>query len=438
MGASIFIVPSTVVRQTPFLVGVFVVWVLGSLFAFAGVLTIAELAAMLPQAGGAYVYIRHAFGPMAGFLFNWTDTLLVRGGAIATIGFTFGIYTSQLFSPASMQREIWQGALAIGLILVLMLLNILGVRWAASLQLLGTVVTVAALAGAIILPAVILHRVPPVASIPMWVVNTPFRAVLGGIGAALVPVLWTYGGWEQLAYLSEEVEQPERVLPRMLFLGMCVVTLLYLGVVLSIQRTLPFDLIARSEAVGASLFNATFGTAGIVLITVLIMISTIGAANAAILSAPRSFFALARDGLAPAILARTHPRFKTPVSAIVVIGTWAIILIAGSLWAAHVTGIHRPLFETLLSYVAFGYLLFQALAAASAIVLRVKRPELHRPFRSPLFPLLPLISICSTVFLIAIITRSTPAEATIGAMIVLSGIPAWFVFKNRSFRSVTP
>lgn len=445
VGASIFLVPSLVARQIPFLSGILLVWVLGAAVSLAGVLTLSELAAMLPQAGGGYVFIKAALGPGVAFLFAWMDTLLIRSGAAATISFTFSIYFSQFApAPAHLSLAAWRGMVSIGLVLGLAGLNILGSREAGNFQVAGTVLKMAALASAIVLPALLWRGPDGLRSMPLW----PATAASAGFAVtALIPVLWTYGGWDQAAYLAEEIRDPGRNLPRVLTFGMLTVAGLYMAVVIGIHLVLPVSAVAASGAVGADLFHILLGNAGTVLISIAILISTLFSANAAIMSGPRSCFAVGRDGYAPAWIGKVDPRFKTPAHALLLVGGWTAALIAmsvalmvfppparlpgvvRSLWA----GLQqRPLFEVLISYVMFGYLGMQGLVTVSALVLRRTHPEWPRPYRTPGYPWTPLASLAATVFLMAALAWSSPIEALAGTGIVLSGVPMWMWMRARS------
>ncbi len=444
VGASIFLVPSVVAQRVPFLSGILLVWILGAAVSLAGVLTLSELAAMLPEAGGGYVYIRAALGPAVAFLFGWADALLIRSGATATICFTFSIYFSQMVAaPFGMSAAVWQGTISIVMLGALVWLNAVGTRRGANFQLAGTILKMLALASAILLPLLLWRGANGLASLPF------LPGSLGSTGvvfAALIPVLWTYGGWDQLAYLAEEVKDPGRNLPRVLAAGLFTVAGLYLAVVIGIHYVLPDRAVAASGAVGADLFRQLLGPAGTTLISVVILISTVISANAAVMSGPRSCFAVARDGFAPAWIGRVNPRFQTPLNAVSFLAAWSAALIAGSValmviappdWLPNAPrrlwlGLQqRPLFDVLISYVMFGYLGFQGLVVVSALVLRRSHPEWVRPYRVPGYPWAPLASLAATVFLMATVAWSSPAEAIAGSAIVLSGVPVWLIYGRR-------
>ena len=394
----------------------------------SGALTFSELAAMLPEAGGGYVYIRTALGPFAAFLFGWTDALLIRAGAVAAIGFTFGIYFAEVVAPPfSIQLPVWQGLVTLAAIAILTATNLRGARVGANVQVTGTTVKLIAVAAAAILPIILWRGANNLRSVP--------TAQHANVLAAMTPILFSYTGWDQLTHLAEEVKDPGRNLPRVLALGIVSVAALYLGAVLGIHYVLPYDAIERSNAVGVDFFRALLGPVGAALIAVVIMISAIITTNGALLAGPRAAFAVARDGYAPAWLAKVHPRFETPSNAILLTGCWSALLIALSvvLMAAPLPASwpikRKPLFDILISYVMFGYLGFQCLVIVSCLVLRRKLPGLARPYRVPLYPWLPIVSLLATLFLMFNVAKSSPVEAIAGTIIVCTGIPFWLYYR---------
>lgn len=445
IGASIFLVPSVIAQRVPFLLGVLPIWMVGAAVSLASVLTISELAAMLPDAGGGYVYIRAAFGPLPGFLFAWTDAVMIRPGAACAISFTFGIYFAQLI-PATpgVPGALWQGIAAMALLAVLTLINYRGAKSGADLQVAGMTLKVIALGSALLLPLLLWRGPNHLALAPLLPVMQ--TGVITGFIAALIPVMWTYGGIEQLAHLTEEVRSPARNLPRVFMCGLAIIAALYLAVTIGIHYVLPWNVIVQSQAVGADLFRALFGTVGAGFISGVIMFSAIIAANGAVMSGPRSAFAAARNGDAPGWLGRVHPRFRTPANAVLATGCWSVLLMAASITAmvmAPPGGLpgflqtgwtalqRRPLFDILISYVMFGYLVLQGMVAASLIVLRQRHPEWTRPFRVPAYPLVPLASMAATAFLMISMAMSGALEVIAGLCLMLLGLPVYAVCRRR-------
>jgi APA family basic amino acid/polyamine antiporter len=436
IGASIFLVPSVIAQRVPYLAGALAIWIVGAAITFASVLTISELAAMLPDAGGGYAYIRATLGSLFGLLFAWTDAFLVRAGAGAAVSFTFGIYFAQIVAPpVGVPLPLWEGGAAIVLIAVLAALNSLGARAGAGVQVAGMTMKTIALTSALVLPLPLWHGPNNLKTAPLF---PPAGMALGAaVLVAMTPVMWTYGGWEQLAHLAEEVRDPGKNLPRVFAAGLGVIALLFLAAAVGIHYVLPYAAVAQSEAVGADLFKALFGPVGARLISLVILLSTVVTANGAILAGSRAAFAVARDGDAPQWLGRVNERFQAPANGVMAIGGWAILLIGLSVaamafpappswpkfmrdaWAALQ---HRPLFDILISYVMFGYLLLQALVALSLILLRRAHPEWWRPFRVPGYPVTPLASVAATAFLMFAVARSNTVEVFAGFCLILAGV----------------
>ena len=434
IGASIFLVPSVIAQRVPFLAGALGIWFIGAAIAYAGVLTFSELSAMLPEAGGGYAYIRAAMGPMFGFLFAWTDSFLIRSGAAAAISFTFGIYFAQIVSPPTgIPLPVWEGAAAIVLIALLCVLNSFGARAGAGVQVAGMLMKTLALASALLLPLFLWHGPNYLKAAPF--LPQPGVAVGASLLAAMTPVMWTYAGWEQLAHLGEEIRDPGKNLPRVFAGGLAVIGLLFLMVAVGIHYVLPYSAVAKSEAVGADLFRALFGAAGVRVISAVIMLSAVVTANGAILAGSRAAFAVARDGSAPQWLGRVNG-FQAPANGVMAIGGWAIVIIALSVAGMSFPALQgRPLFDVLISYVMFGYLLFQGLVSLSLIRLRRAHPEWNRPFRVPGYPFTPIASIAATVFLMVAVAQSNTVEVFAGLLLIGAGLPVWWVFsrgKNRS------
>jgi APA family basic amino acid/polyamine antiporter len=265
----------------------------------------------------------------------------------------------------------------------------------------------------------------------------------------MTPVMWTYGGWEQLAHLAEEIRDPGKNLPRVFAGGLFVIALLFLMVAVGIHYVLPYDTVAKSDAVGADLFRALFGPVGARVISTVILLSAVVTANGAIMAGSRAAFAVARDGDAPQWLGQVNQRFQSPGNGVMAIGGWAIALIGLSVaamafpappswpgfmrdaWAALQK---RPLFDVLISYVMFGYLLFQGLAALSLILLRRAHPDWKRPFRVPGYPGTPLASMAATVFLMVAVARSNTVEVFAGLCLILLGLPVWWICQRRYHR----
>ncbi len=455
IGSGIFMVPATVARDVPFVGGIALVWVVGGLFSLAGALTLAELGAMLPRAGGLYVYLREAYGPRTGFLFGWTEFWVIRTGSMATLASAFARYFVQLVAaPAGVRTEVWQAGAAVAAIAIVATVNVLGTALGGRLQVAGTAIKVGGIAALIALPVVV-GGGNSANLAPAWP-RAFDGSVWTGMMTAMVGVLWAYDGWVNLTPLAEEVREPGRNIPRALLLGMASLIAIYLTTTLAYHLVLSLPEVAASStdrgaegAVAARYCSKLVGRWGVMAISILVMTSIFIALNGNALTGPRAYFAMARDGLFPAALCRIHPRFQTPSHAVVAQAAWAILLtLAGTVlivipppvaagglpdpirraWAE----LHKtPLYDVLYTYVIFGATLFTMLAIASVFVLRARRPDLPRPYRTWGYPVTPLLYVVASLVLLASMLRETPAESFAGLLIILLGLPAYAVFARR-------
>ena len=461
IGSGIFIVPAGVARNVPFLGGIALVWIIGGLFSLAGALTLAELAAMLPSAGGPYVYLREAFGRLPAFLFGWTEFLVIRSGSVATLAAAFGLYFGLIVpAPAGVQPLVWQTMAAVVATTILAVVNVVGTRVGGWVQVVGTTLKVGALAAMIVLPFA-LGRVDTGLLTPIW--PAAFGgSVFKGIMAAMIGVLWTYDGWVNASALAEEIRDPGRSIPRALILGMLTLIALYLGMTLVYHMVLPLDEIRAGSiekgsprGVAADFFGHLFGPIGTTLISLVVMTSIFITLNGNALSGPRAYFAMARDGLFPRGLCRIHPRFQTPANAVVAQTGWAVLLmVAGTamiLWEPDTSGLPlglksawdklhtTPLYDVLFNYVIFGGTIFYGLAIASVFVLRRTRPDLDRPYRTWGYPVTPILYTSASLLLLGSMLNETPFESMAGLLIVATGVPAfWFFARNSETRAINP
>jgi APA family basic amino acid/polyamine antiporter len=465
IGSGIFLVPATVADNVPFIGGIIFVWVLGGLFAGAGALTLAELGAMLPHAGGLYVYLRAAYGPLFAFLFGWVEFLVVRSGSMATLAAAFARYFAQLAPPPeSISGEVWQAAAAVISILVVTTVNVLGARGGGGLQVFGTALKVGGVAALLALPFA-LGGGGTQNLAPLW--PKAFEtSMFAGITTAMVSVMWAYDGWTNVTPLAEEVRNPGRNIPRALLLGTGVVIVAYVTMTLAYHFVLPMGEMKEiaairregggvEKAVAAVYCKTLLGQRGVVAISVLVMCSAFIALNGNALCGPRAYFAMARDGVFPVVLCRVHRRFRTPANAIMAQATWAIILtLAGTvlivtppsttgaalpapILAVWKTLHETPLYDLLYNYVIFGANVFYMLAVASVFALRGRRPDLPRPYRTIGYPLTPLLYVAGALLFLGsmVSDKKSRGESLAGLLIILLGVPAYWVFRRGSERS---
>jgi len=410
IGSGVFLVPHEVARQTGSVATVLLVWIVGGVLALAGSLSLAELGAANPEAGGVYVYLRDAYGKLAAFLYGWAALLVIESGGIATLAVAFSIYSSSFFPLSPVERKL----LASAVIAVLTLVNIAGVRRAAAVQ---TIFMFAKLVGLAIIVgfALFARHVTPVDA--TGVLGTPHTS-LSSFGVALIGVLWAYHGWHHLSHAAGEVKNPSRVLPRGYFLGTLVVILVYLSANLAYLRVVPLSAMALPayQRVAARTMEILWGPQGAAFVSALILCSIFGAANGNILGGARAYFAMARDRVFFSAVGRIHPRFETPYVALLIQGVWSIVLAA--------TGS----FQQLYTYVIFTGWIFYAAATVAVVILRKTRPELPRPYRVWAYPVLPIAFAVAALTIIINAMARSPRESGIGLGFVLLGIPVYLAW----------
>src|SRR6266536_753438 len=419
IGGGIFRTPATVAERLRSPGLVLLAWVIGGMVALIGAFCWGELGQRRPRVGGGYVYLRETFGPLPAFLYGWTLVLVIATGAIAAVAVTFADYSLALFDLPHR----FSVPLAVAAIVLLAGINYAGVSPAAITQNIFTVLKLTALAvliGAGILLAVPLP--PPAAPSP--------PPLLAALGSALVPILFTYGGWQQTNFIAEEIVEPEKNLPRALVLGVGIVVAVYLLANVAYLRVLGVAGLAASTAPAADTMQAVLGPVGGKVIAAGIAVSTFGFLNLVILVTPRVLQAMAADGVFFARVAELHPVYRTPATAIVALAGFAILLA--------LTGT----FGQLVDYVTFGDWIFFGLTAAALFVYRRMEQRarsreqtapssvLHVPFRVPGYPVTPILFVSAAAFVVYSSIVSNPRNATIGAGLIGLGIPAFLYWRS--------
>lgn len=413
IGSGIFVAPNRIAELVGSPQLILAVWLVGGILSFFGALAFAELGAAYPQAGGMYVYLREAYGPLIAFLFGWTLFLVIDSGAIATLSVAFSTRYLPYFVTLS---PLGSRLVAVALIAMLVAVNILGVRYGAALQNLlmfikfGAIVAVSAV--------VFLFATGNTANFVQPAPAGLSGGLVANFGAALVLSLWAYKGWEAVSFSSGEIRNPERNLPVGLLVGTSVAVLLYISTNLAYLYVFPAGRVARSARIAADVMDAAIGPVGATIIAAVILLSITGAANGNVLTAPRVFFAMARDGVFFRRFAELHPRLLTPYLAILATGAWAAVL--------SVTGT----FEQLATYVVFGQWIFFGLTVGAVVVLRRSRPGLRRPYRTWGYPVTPIVFMLAALYISASTLATQPLNAVAGLAIIAAGVPA-YLYWNR-------
>jgi APA family basic amino acid/polyamine antiporter len=428
IGSGIFLVPAEMMQAVGSAKLVYLVWVVGGLLSFFGALTYAELGAMKPQAGGEYVYVRDAYGPLAGFLYGWTWFIIAKPASIATITTglvrilgTFPVFA--FFSQTLLTRPFpvtWGQPVAIAAAALISFLNYLGIRRAGGFQLIFTILKIVIVIG---IAAVCFS-----ASGGTWSnFAGTFSGAKGGIAgfmAALVAALWAYDGWNDLNMVAGEIRRPERNIPIALIVGVATVGGLYILMNAAVQYVLPAPTIAASPRAASEAVAHVLGGLGASIVSAGMALSMLVTLNGTIMSGARVPFAMARDRYFFSALAEVHPRFRTPSVAIAVQLALSILLLL-------LGGNFRQLF----SLAIFAEWLFYMIAGSTVFVFRRRDPEAHRPYRVPGYPVLPALFVAVSTVLLYYTFTDNLRNSALGTLVILAGIPVFLGFARRRIRA---
>jgi APA family basic amino acid/polyamine antiporter len=423
IGSGIFRVPQAMILNVGSVRLVFLVWVVGGLLSLAGALTYAELAAAMPGAGGEYVYLTEAYGPLWGFLYSWTQMWVAKSGSIATLATAFFEYTAH-FVPQF--EQVWFAVgpfsirygqiFALVLILVLGGVNYLGVRIGGDVQVAVTAVKVGLIAFLILAGLLYAHPAPAATPVPLT------QPVFSGFIAALVAALWAYDGWNNVGMVASEVKNPQRNLPLALIGGTLGVIAIYMVSNWAYFRVLSPAEVGAHKLVAAEMMQRVGGSIGASAVSIAAMISIFAALNGSILTGARVPYAAARDGLFFRSAARVHPVFQTPGGSILILCAWSSVLV--------LSGKYEELFD----FVIFGSWILYAMATASVFVLRRKRPDLPRPYKTFGYPVVPVLFLLGATVLEISDLWTKPRESIAGIVLILLGLPFYFYWRRRADR----
>jgi len=422
IGSGIFRSPAGIARQAPNPLLMIGLWIGGGIITLCGALSLAEVAAALPATGGIYAYLREAWGRRAAFLFGWAELILIRASALGGIAVVFGEYLLRSFGIDPTEHVFGARALSAGAIAFAAAANIRGANIGAMIVGVATWAKFGALA-LLVLASFALgggHG----ASVAHFTAPSAGPLVVGSIGLALVSVLWAYDGWADLSFASGEVKDPQRNLPRAIIFGTLALIALYVLTNLAYLYVLPIEAIRQSPLVAADTMLALFGRAGVVLVSVFVMISSFSSLNGSMLASPRVFFAMADDGMLFQAIAKVHARYQTPYIAILLAAVLGIGLVMSRS------------FERLTDTFVLAIWPFYAVGVAAIYRLRRDRPDLPRPYRAIGYPVVPAIFILSVAAFVINALINDTTNSVITFALILAGLPVYEIaFARRSRRA---
>ena len=412
IGSGIFVTPAKIAQEVPHASLILIVWALGGIIALTGALTFAELGGMFPKAGGVYVFLKEAFGELTAFLYGWVTLLVITSGALAALGLAFAEYMT-FFIDLGEHGKIM---LAVGTIILLTGINIFGVDVSQLFSNIFTGLKLGAML-AIVIAGFAFYNAEKVPLSFSMAENLP-ENLTSAILAALIGVLWSFGGWHHASYLAGETINPKRNVPRAMVYGALIVTAIYMLINLAYMMLLPIATIAGTERVAGDAV-ATLLSSGGKLVAVMIAISIFGTISIYTMSAPRIYFAMAKDGVFFKQLAIIHPKYKTPANAMLLQSGWAICLLF--FWGT---------FHNLITYVTFMDIVFMTMAASSIFIFRNKRKDVERPYKTFAYPVVPIIFILISAAFVVNTLIEKPTQAMAGLGLLALGVVVYFIFKN--------
>ncbi len=414
IAVGIFLTPAGMAKSLGSPFWLLVVWLVMGGMAFSGALCYGELAARYPEAGGGYIYLRRAFGPLVAFLYGWKCLLVMDPGITAALAVGLASYVgySVALSPVGIK------AVAIGAVLVLAGVNALGLRLGAGVIRWLTALKLLALA-AIILLAIGLRRGDVAHFLPLVAQRPGSDPLPGALAGALVGAFFAFGGWWEISKLAGEARDPARTVPRALAIGVAVVTVAYILTSAAFIYLVPMDRVTDGQTFAAQAGEALFGRAGGQVFAAIVVVSVLGSLTALLMALPRVYYAMARDGVFFRAVGAVHPRFRTPLPAIAVQAALASLLVA------------IGTFDQILGYFIFVTVLFVGLTVAGLFVLRRRDPD-PPAFQTPGYPVTPVIFLALVVVVLALLGGGRPVQAALGAGVVALGVPVYLaVFRRR-------
>ena len=413
IGSGIFLTPAIIANSIHSPALILLIWLGGGLLILCGALTFAELGALMPKAGGVYVFLSESYGKPVGFLYGWAYFLVVNTGGIAALSVAFTTYLAYFFPMDPLALKLT----AVSGIFILTVINVMGVK---SGGIFSDVFTVLKLIG--IFGVIAVGFILGSSSVTAFSFDMP-SGVTGGLAVAMVGVLWSYGGWQHATYAAGEAKNAKKDVPVAMIIAALSVTAIYVAINIAYMMLLPVNTIANSPSVAADAVKTVLGPVGGGIIAMAIFISTFGTAGIYTLTAPRIYFAMAKDGIFFPQIAKVHPRYQTPYNAIIIQSTWAVLLIL--FWGT---------FENLISYVVFTDWIFFALAAASVFIFRKKLPDAKRDYKTLGYPFTPLIFIGVATWFVINTLIEKPEQAIAGLIMLGLGLPVYYYWSGKNKR----
>lgn len=414
IASAVYLVPAAIAAHFSGVFPTLLVWVVGGVVSLFGALCVAELGAAMPGAGGQFVYLKRAYGPVWGYLYGWGAAVIINPASIAAIAVGFATYLDYFAAGAGVPLgESGVKIVAVGSIAALTALNYFGLKLGVVTQNVVTLVKIGALV-LLVLACVLLPGGGAANFQPLWPTESPMT-LLAPFGTAMVAVLYAYDGWIEITYVGSEMKNPGRDMPLSIVISTVLVTVLYVGAAAAFTYVLGHQDVGRSERVAADAATVVIGTIGAGLVAASILISTLGSNNGIVFTSARIPYAMAKDGEFFAWAGRVHPTFAVPTTALIAQGVWSALLT--------LTGTYNQL----LTYVVFVGFLFYAMSAVAVIVLRRREPGLHRPYRAWGYPLTPLVFIAFSGYLIWNTIVEQPVESAIGTGLLVLGLVFYYL-----------
>jgi APA family basic amino acid/polyamine antiporter len=435
IGSGIFLVPATIAGHLHAMGPIMLVWVVAGLLTLFGALTLAELSAVLPQAGGPYVYLSHSFGRIWGYLFSWNDFFINKAGSAAAIAVAFATYLGYFIPAINLKNTFftfglsvfghpiefgfgWVQLVAMATILLVTLINVRGVLFGGWVMTIFTTAKVLALLGLIL--AVLFSGKGSTQNFLPWWPDQWGSEMYSAFGLAMISALWAYDGWIDVTLTAGEFKNPERNVPWSLLIGTISVITLYLLANLAYAYVIPLDVMQGSSRIAGDVAQTVLGPVGASLIVIGIMCSTFGTTNGMLLGGPRSLYAASVDGAIAKSLGKVHPRYRSPYVAIITMGIWGSLLtLSGT-------------YDQITSYVVFGSWAFYALTALSVIVLRKKMPDAVRPYKAWGYPYATLLFVAIAGWFILNTLIEDTRNAVIGIVLLVISLPLYYYWTRKN------